>query len=980
MIFLIGTILAVGVILAIYAIFYAPEPDKAKKPVKKPDKRSKQQSIDDLRQRNEALKNKIDSLQEEMEQSHCSLTRGQKQEKDTRDKFEALEKELQRRKEWVERQDEELKKVKNEAHQSKEKFILKDKALEAEFAKNVKLTKEIRETANQIKILSERLSGREEEISKLQERIKDFSLRLRETSKTAGEFKSKLAQSSWVPKDEYNALKGDYESLEQEVEVKKKWLLAKDEQIRDLKTEVDRLRIKAGNHTTVNPADSVLEESLCPAEEETEKKNILEEPLEGKTAVSSSAADEAMPEVSSDAPGTNTIKEDVSAKGEEVIKEKEEPVIKKDAEDNTEVNGDKAIENKPAVSRDSSGNKENGRLAGESKKETKANLSADIPDLTAIRNIGIVAHIDAGKTTLTERILFYTGKSHKMGEVHEGKAQMDWMKQEQERGITITSAATTCFWHDQRINIVDTPGHVDFTAEVERSLRVLDGVVVVFCAVAGVEAQSETVWHQADKYGIPKIVFINKLDRRGADFFKVCESIKHDLEANIVPLVIPLGTEDDFHGIIDLMQEKAYLYDDKTKGKEFSIEDIPPEYVDAAKTYRHKLVEAIAASQDNIMNKYLKDAGSLTTGELKAALRRSVIDNKLVPVLCGSALRNKGVQKLLDAIIFYLPSPQDSPKPEAKDPDDTTKTISVTPVIDEPFSALAFKIQIDSHVGKLVYLRVYSGQLEAGSYVLNVNKGKKERVGRIVQMHANQRENRDTIYAGDVAAVIGLVHTVTGDTLTSPRRPVVLENIEFPAPVISLSIKPHSRQDQDRLSKAVVKLSAEDPTFCAQTNEETKDIIISGMGELHLEIITERIRDEFKVDADVGEPKVSYKETISAASRSEYKHIKQTGGHGQYGHVILELSPFPREEGFCFENKIKGGAIPQNYIPAVEKGVLAAMRKGVYAGYPVVDVKVSLVDGSYHEVDSSDLAFKTAARECFKSAFLFPSLIFPAIG
>jgi len=591
-------------------------------------------------------------------------------------------------------------------------------------------------------------------------------------------------------------------------------------------------------------------------------------------------------------------------------------------------------------------------------------------NLEKVRNIGIMAHIDAGKTTLTERILFYTGRSHKIGEVHDGAAQMDWMKQEQERGITITSAATTCFWKEHRINIIDTPGHVDFTVEVERSLRVLDGAIAVFCAVGGVEPQSETVWRQSDKYNVPKLAFVNKMDRVGADFFGVLKSIESEFGANVIPLQVPIGAEDNFRGIVDLMEMKAYIYDDSTMGKNFRIEDIPADYLEVAKKYHHIMVETAVALEDSLMEKYLESEDSITAQELMSAVRKGAIANKIVPIFCGSAFKNKGVQKLLDAVTYYLPSPKDVGAIKGTDPDNPEKEIERKPDDNEPFSALAFKVQTDPHMGKLVYFRVYSGKAEAGSYILNVTKGKKERLGRILQMHANQRESRPDIYAGDIAAAVGFDSTVTGDTISSMEAPVLLEAIEFPAPVMSISIKTGTRQDQDKLGKALSKLSEEDPTFSVSSEEETSETIISGMGELHLEVIVDRLKHEFNVEAVVGRPKVAYKETILESTTEDYKHIKQTGGRGQYGHVVMEISPAKPGEGFEFKNSITGGRIPREYIPAVEKGVIGAMKKGLYAGYPVVDVKVNLIDGSYHDVDSSEMAFKLAASGCLKRAFM----------
>ena len=600
-------------------------------------------------------------------------------------------------------------------------------------------------------------------------------------------------------------------------------------------------------------------------------------------------------------------------------------------------------------------------------------------ELKKVRNIGIMAHIDAGKTTLTERILFYTGRSHKIGEVHDGAAKMDWMKQEQERGITITSAATTCHWGDHRINIIDTPGHVDFTVEVERSLRILDGAIAVFCAVGGVEPQSETVWHQSNKYEVPKIAFVNKMDRVGANFFAVVKNIENDLGANVIPLQVPIGAEDNFRGIIDLIEMKAYIYDDASLGKNFHAEEIPEEYKEIAEEHHHIMVEKAVELEDSIMEKYLESEDKITSQDLILAIRKGTIANEIVPVLCGSAFKNKGVQRLLDAITSYLPAPSDLPSIKGVDPLDREKVVERYPNDDDPFSALAFKVQTDPHMGKLVYFRAYSGKLDAGSYIYNTTKDKKERVGRILQMHANERESRATIYAGDIAAIIGLSHTVTGDTLSNPEHQVLLEAIEFPAPVMSISVKPQSRSDQDRISKALLKLAEEDPTFIVHTDVETDEMIISGMGELHLEIIVDRLKHEFSVEAVVGQPKVAYKETMLSVVTQDYKHSKQTGGRGQYGHVVMEVSPAKPGEGFEFKNSITGGKIPKEYIPAVEKGVISAMQRGIYAGYPVVDIKVNLIDGSYHDVDSSELAFKLAAAECLKKAFMkgIPVLLEP---
>jgi elongation factor G len=585
--------------------------------------------------------------------------------------------------------------------------------------------------------------------------------------------------------------------------------------------------------------------------------------------------------------------------------------------------------------------------------------------LEKTRNIGIAAHIDAGKTTTTERILFYTGRIHRIGEVDEGAATMDWMEQEQERGITITSAATTCFWRGHRINIIDTPGHVDFTVEVERSLRVLDGVVAIFCAVGGVQPQSETVWRQANRYQVPRIAYVNKMDRLGADFYRVVQRIKERLGANAVPIQLPLGAESDFRGIVDLVRMRAILYKDDL-GKEYDETDIPAEMHELASHWREVLIEAVADVDDTLMEKYL-EGEPITPEEIKKALRRGTLQSKIVPVTCGSSFKNKGVQPLLDAIVDYLPSPIDigavkgtNPRtgaPEARYPSD-----------DEPFTALAFKIMSDPFVGKLTYFRVYSGTLSKGSYVYNASKDKKERIGRIVRMHANHREDVEVVYAGEIAAAVGLNETTTGDTLCDEKAPIILEAMQFPDPVISVAIEPKTKADQDKLGIALSRLAVEDPTFRISSDPETGQTIISGMGELHLEIIVDRLMREFKVEANIGRPQVAYREAIRQPARGEGRYVRQTGGRGQYGHCILEIEPLPPGQGFEFVNKIVGGVIPKEFIPAVEGGVREAMDTGVIAGYPVVDVRVAVVDGSYHEVDSSEMAFKIAGSMAFKAA------------
>jgi len=585
--------------------------------------------------------------------------------------------------------------------------------------------------------------------------------------------------------------------------------------------------------------------------------------------------------------------------------------------------------------------------------------------LEKTHNIGIMAHIDAGKTTTTERILYYTGITYKIGEVHEGTAVMDWMVQEQERGITITSAATTCFWKGHKINIIDTPGHVDFTIEVERALRVLDGAVAVFDSVAGVEPQSETVWRQADKYKVPRIAFMNKMDRAGADFFMGVQSMVDRLGANPVPVQIPIGAEESFRGPIDLVEMKAVCFDDETIGAKYVEGAIPDDMMSAARQYREKMLEALSDVDENIMEKFL-GGREISAEEIRAALRKGTIQLKLTPVVCGSAFKNKGVQQLLDAIVDYLPSPLDVPPILGTKPGNGSE-IARKADVNEPFSALAFKVMTDPYVGQLTFIRVYSGMLSAGSYIYNSTKDTKERVGRLLKMHANKREEIKEVSAGDIAAVVGLKSTLTGDTLCDEKSPVVLEAMEFPDPVISVAIEPKTKADQEKLYEALGKLAQEDPSFRIAFNEETGQTIISGMGELHLEIIVDRLLREFKVGANVGKPQVAYRETIRTASKAEGKFIKQSGGRGQYGHVYLKLEPVSGK-GFEFVNKIVGGSIPREYIPAVEKGVKEAMDSGVLAGYPVVDVKVTLYDGSYHEVDSSEMAFKIAGSIGFKEA------------
>ena len=601
--------------------------------------------------------------------------------------------------------------------------------------------------------------------------------------------------------------------------------------------------------------------------------------------------------------------------------------------------------------------------------------------LEKVRNIGIMAHIDAGKTTTTERILYYTGRIHKTGEVHEGAATMDWMAQEQERGITITSAATTAFWRDFRINIIDTPGHVDFTVEVERSLRVLDGAIAVFDGVAGVEPQSETVWRQADRYQVPRIAFINKMDRTGADFFASVQSMVDRLGAHPVPVQLPIGQEEHFRGVVDLVEMRAITYSDDL-GTNMEIGEIPAELLEQANEYHHQLIDSVADHDEQLMETYLEDESAVTPEMLRRALRAATLDITVTPVLLGSAFKNKGVQPLLDAVIDFLPSPLDVPPVHGVDPR-TEHELSRRPALDEPFSALAFKVMSDPYVGKLTYIRVYSGQVNSGDRVVNTTNNKTERIGRILQMHANHREERQEIGAGEIAAIVGLKQTTTGETLATDTAPIVLESMTFPDPVIAVAVEPRTKGDQDKLATALQRLAEEDPTFRVQSDEETGQTLISGMGELHLEIIVDRLTREFNVDANVGRPQVAYRETVSnPVQKIEGRFVRQTGGRGQFGHAVINLEPSEPGEGYEFLDKIVGGKIPREYIPAVDLGIQEAMESGILAGYPVVDIRVELVDGSYHDVDSSEMAFKVAGSMAFKEAMkrAKPKLLEPVMA
>ena len=604
-------------------------------------------------------------------------------------------------------------------------------------------------------------------------------------------------------------------------------------------------------------------------------------------------------------------------------------------------------------------------------------MSRQIP-LSNIRNIGIMAHIDAGKTTVSERILFFTGKTHKLGEVHDGAAQLDWMPQERERGITITSAATTTMWRDHQITLIDTPGHVDFTVEVERSLRVLDGAIALFCAVGGVEPQAEKVWHQSEKYNVPKVAFVNKMDRVGADFFAVLEEIQSDLGANAVPVVVPIGKEESFQGIIDLVSMKAIYYDEDSQGTTFREESIPADKMEKARKWRANLVEKCAEQDDALLERFV-EKGDLTEAEILGILRKATIARRVVPVYCGSAFKNKGIQRLLDGVLRCLPAPNEIPPIIcAREPEANQRE----PADEDPFSALAFKVVSDKHMGKLTYIRIYSGRLESGCMVLNSSRDKTQRISRLFRMHANRQEVITEAFTGDIVAAVGLSDTRTGDTLCTEARPIHLEAIEFPAPVVSISIAPETQGDSERLGEALHRLADEDPTFTVAFDAETSETIISGMGELHLEIIVDRLKREFNVTAKVGRPEVAYRETATVAVEGEGKYIKQSGGRGQYGHVCMKMEPLPPGGGFEFVNDVVGGRIPLSYIPSVEKGVVRALRSGPYAGYPVVDLRVSLYDGSYHEVDSNDFAFQEAARIAFKQMFLKgqPELLEPVMS
>jgi elongation factor G len=911
-----------GITSTVYGLFLMDE-SGSKKSRRRLERSARTPEDEFKEQKISRLEEQISSLRSETEKTRADYVHLLSELEVSKKREANLKEELAKREGWVSKGEEISNKVKERSILLEQEIKNKERELTAEFSKNVNLNREIRDLSERFDLLAKESKGKSDEIESFKALIERYKAESKTRSQEIQNFISNIAEMKKKAAESEWVSREDYNVLQDEIsELKNQIGLKKKEiEVREQRiNEIDEERIKLKNQLMQKEAVPPAEEQIAAPEAPPQE--------ETKTEIALPPQEAALPEAPAPAP------EEITPEPLQPQEKKEKPVIKPDI------------------------------------------------DFAKVRNIGIMAHIDAGKTTLTERILFYTGRSHKLGEVHEGKAQMDWMKQEQERGITITSAATTCSWNDHRITIIDTPGHVDFTVEVERSLRVLDGAIAVFCAVGGIEPQSETVWHQSNKYGVPKIAFVNKMDRVGADFFAVLKGVEEQLGGNAIPLQIPIGAEDNFRGIIDLIEMKAYIYDEQSLGKNFTIEEIPPDCKEAALKQRHIMVERAVAFDDALMKKYMEKEDSLTQEELKAAIRIGTIANKAVPLLCGAAFKNKGVQKLLDAVTFYLPSPLDLPPVEGNDPEDSNKIIQMRPDEKDNFSALAFKVQSDPHMGKLVYIRIYSGFLETGSYVLNATKNKKERVGRILRMHANQREAIDNAFTGDIVAVIGLNQTITGDTLCDLEHPVILEAIEFPVPVVSLSIAPKSRADHDKLGKALARLSEEDPTFMVQSDEETKETLLTGMGELHLEIIVDRLKTEFNVDAIIGQPRVAYRETILKSATAEGKYIRQTGGRGQYGHVILEVSAAASGEGFKFVDSIKGGAIPKSFIPSVEKGIIEAMQKGVFAGYPVVDVQVNLFDGSFHEVDSSELAFKIAASIGFKEAFLQaePILLEPSMS
>lgn len=896
-----------------------------KKPAAYPKENTFSQQQPPLRLR---LESDIESLKSNLAHTETGFNQAKKEIDSLRIKEAELKEALQKREEWFKKEEQSIAELQDERVRQAKELKNNEHELAQEFTKNVNLKRQADLLRLKCIVLEDEGKGKTEEIEKLkhkvaarEEEIKSRDEKIKSLEKTIAAMKKKESESEWVSKRDFNSLNDEYTKLENELQEQEEKIKEREDKIKELAHEMQQLKGLA-------PQAAVLAE--IPAVEPIAEKPLEEEPAQ-------------------------VIPEEVAVMPEQPVAQ-EQPAVP---------------EEQPAQSLEQPAQEppEQKEEAPSEEEPPKERLQLPEVHLEKIRNIGIIAHIDAGKTTLSERVLFYTGRTYKLGEVHDGKATMDWMKQEQERGITITAAATTCFWKDFRINIIDTPGHVDFTAEVERSLRVLDGAVVVFCSVAGVQPQSETVWRQSNKYAVPKIAFINKMDRVGANLANVVKGIEEKLQAHPILIQMPLLVEEKFKGIIDLVNMKAYMFDEESLGKDFTVEEIPEFYLEKAKEARRQMVENAAHFDDTLMKKCLESYDSIGADEINNAIRQATIANKAVAVLCGSAFKNKGVQQLLDAVNLYLPSPLDVPAAKGTNPDNPQDIIERRPDVNESFCALAFKVQADPHMGKFVYIRIYSGYMQTGSYVLNATKDKKERIGRIVKMHANHKENVDYAYAGEIVGLIGLNQTITGDTLCDESSPIIMEAIKFPAPVISLSIVPKTRQDQDKLGRALARLAEEDPTFIVQTDEETKETLLTGMGELHLEIIVDRLKEEFGVGVIVGQPKVAYRETITTLVTEEYKHIKQSGGRGQYGHVVIEMSPQEAGNGYEFVDSIKGGAIPRNFIPSVEKGLIAAMDKGPYAGYPVVDLKIKLVDGSYHDVDSSDIAFKIAAMMCFKNGF-----------
>jgi len=890
-------------------------------------KKERQIKISEYEEKIGNLNKQLATAKNKLEEAEANYSNIQKELQEAERKEKVLQEEVKKYKEWINFDREKTQKEIQKGYEAIDKLKQKEKELQDAFNRNIGLTDRLNEAERKIESLQKERREKEIIIQGLEKKIELFTNQLKAHQTTIDEFKKKQEASEFISKEEYNLLKEKYDSLTNLYDDLQRQMLIKNQQIEKLLEG----KFRDISHKT-HP-------------EETKEQQIHSQPIQEKEIQDKSI-------------------------GQTISSEKEEYVQKEEAMQKEPQQKDSTIDIAPAEIEKFPQEGKEQRPTDETVKE-KIKPVPKIP-IEKIRNIGVMAHIDAGKTTISERILFYTGRTHKIGEVHEGKAQMDWMIQEQERGITITAAATSCLWKGHQINLIDTPGHVDFTVEVERSLRVLDGAVAVFCAVAGVQAQSETVWRHSQKYNVPKIAFVNKMDRTGANFYGVIKSIEQRLRANPVAIQMPMVNEENgFWGIVDLIEMKACIFYIETELEpEVELEEIPKEYIDSSRQQRHIMLEKLASIDEMLMEKFLKSENKITSEEIINVIRKGTIANKIVPVLCGSGLKNKGIQQLLDAVTLFFPSPSDVPPVKGSALNDAQCILERYPQLDQPFTALAFKVQTDQHIGKLVYLRVYSGFLLNGSYVLNSTKNKKERISRLFQMHANQREPKDVIFAGDIAAAVGLNYTLTGDTLCDLDNPIVLETMKFSTPVISLSITPKSRADQDKLAKALAKLAEEDPTFVVKFDPQTNETLLTGMGELHLEIITDRLKREFKVDATVGQPKVAYRETITGKATEEYKYIRQSGGRGQYGHVILEVESSSPEQGYQFKSSIKGGVIPQNYIPSIEKGVKEAMEEGVIAGYPVVNVKVNVVDGSFHEVDSSDIAFKIAGRGAFKQAFI----------